>query len=73
MAEEVKATAKIELNIDDLQANLEKMKRSITRANAVFKQETAGMSNWTKDAAGLSAKLKNLDTVLKEQQRILQN
>lgn len=73
MAEEVKATAKIELNIDDLQANLEKMKRSITRANAVFKQETAGMSNWTKDADGLSAKLKNLDTVLKEQQRILQN
>lgn len=73
LAEEVKATAKIELNIDDLQANLEKMKRSITRANAVFKQETAGMSNWTKDADGLSAKLKNLDTVLKEQQRILQN
>lgn len=70
---DVESTSKISLDISDLLANLDAMKRAITRANATFKQETAGMDDWSKDADGLSAKLKNLDTVLKEQKRIIEN
>lgn len=67
------ATGKLSLDIDGLKRGLREAKQEIQRANAVFKAETAGMEDWTKDADGLSAKLKNLGQVLSQQRSILQN
>ncbi len=67
------ATAKLSLDIDSLKRGLREAKQEIQRANAVFKAETAGMDDWTKDADGLSAKLRNLGQVLVQQRAILSN
>lgn len=72
MPEEI-STSKVALDISDLMASLDAMKREIASANATFKKETAGMDSWSKDADGLSAKLKQLDSVLKAQTRIIDN
>lgn len=65
MAEEF--TAKFRVDISDLKKNITEANKQIKLANATFKAETAGMEDWTKDADGLSSKLKQLGTVLNEQ------
>jgi len=67
------ATAKLSLDIDGLKRGLKEAREEIKHANAVFKSETAGMDDWTKDADGLSAKLRNLGEVLSKQRYILDN
>lgn len=69
MAEEF--TAKFKVDISDLKKNIDQAQQSIKKANATFKAETAGMEKWTKDADGLDAKMKQLDTTLNAQKSIL--
>ena len=55
-------TARFKVDISDLKANITEANKQIKLANATFKAETAGMDKWSKDADGLSAKLKQLKT-----------
>ena len=69
MAEEF--TAKFKVDITDLKKNISDATKSIREANATFKSQTAGMDRWADNADGLSRKLEQLDTVLKNQKAIL--
>lgn len=69
MAEEF--TAKFKVDISDLKKNISDATKSIREANATFKAQTAGMDKWADNADGLSEKLKQLDSVLDAQKRIL--
>lgn len=66
-------TARFKVDISDLKAGLTSARKEIKQANAEFKASTAGMDSWKKDADGLTAKLKQLDTVLNQQKAILKN
>lgn len=59
----------MDLDVTDLKAGLQETKREITTANKQFAAATSGMDNWTKSSAGLNEKLKQLDTVLKNQKK----
>lgn len=59
----------MDLDVSDLKAGLQETKKEITTANKLFANETAGMDDWTKNADGLKSKLKQLDTVLINQQK----
>lgn len=56
------------LDVSDLKAGLSEANKQIQLANSKFKAAASGMDDWTKSAEGLSAKIEQLDTVLKMQQ-----
>lgn len=56
------------LDVSDLKAGLSEANKQIQLANSKFKAASSGMDDWTKSAEGLSAKIEQLDTVLKMQQ-----
>ena len=56
------------LDVTDLKAGLSEANKQIQLANSKFKAAASGMDDWTKSAEGLSAKIEQLDTVLKMQQ-----
>lgn len=55
------------LDVTDLKAGLSDANKQIQLANSAFKAASSGMDDWTKSTEGLSAKVKQLDTVLKMQ------
>ena len=60
-------TVKIRADISELKAAMQQASRAVRVANSEFKASTAGMDNWSSSAAGLQAKLKQLNAVLKAQ------
>ena len=64
-------TAKFKVDISDLKKNISEANKEIKLANATFKSETAGMDMWSKNADGLGAKLKQLDSILNGQKSVL--
>lgn len=57
------------LDVTDLKSGLQETKKEIQTANKQFSAATSGMDDWTKSTDGLNAKLKQLDTVLKNQKK----
>ena len=57
-------TAKFKLDVSDLKQGIKDADNSIKLANAQFKAASAGMDKWSKSSDGISAKLKQLGTVL---------
>lgn len=55
------------LDVTDLKAGLSEANKQIQLANSEFKSASSGMEDWTKSAEGLTAKVKQLDIVLKMQ------
>lgn len=55
------------LDVTDLKAGLSEANRQIQLANSEFKAASSGMDDWTKSTEGVTAKVKQLDTVLKAQ------
>lgn len=55
------------LDVSDLKAGLSEANKQIQLANSKFKAAASGMDDWTKSTEGLSAKIEQLDTVLKMQ------
>lgn len=55
------------LDVSDLKAGLSEANKQIQLANSEFKAASSGMDDWTKSTEGLTAKVKQLDTVLKLQ------
>ena len=66
-------TAKFKVDISDLKKNISEANKEISRADKEFKNATAGMGKWSSSADGLSAKLKQLDTVLTAQKSKLED
>lgn len=56
-------TTRFTVDISDLKANIQEANRQIKLANSEFKAASAGMDDWSSSADGLSAKLKQLNTV----------
>lgn len=71
--DETESTMKFKVDIGELKAGIQEAKRSIKIANSEFKAATASMDNWGKSAEGLGAKLKQLDSNLNSQKKILSN
>lgn len=59
------------LDVTDLKAGLSEANKQIQLANSEFKAASSGMEDWTKSTEGLTAKVKQLDTVLSLQKRKL--
>ena len=63
MAEE-NYTTKFRVDISDLKKGITDANKTIKTANAEFKNASAGMDDWTKSADGLTAKIKQQETVV---------
>ena len=64
MPQGTESTAKFKADISQLKSAMQEAGRQVRLANSEFKAATAGMANWAKSADGLSAKVKQLDSVL---------
>lgn len=62
-------TTKVNIDITDLKKNITEANRKIKLINAQFKESTAGMEKWSKNANGLSAKIKQQKDLI-EQEKI---
>lgn len=56
------------LDVTDLKAGIKEANKQIQLANSEFKAASSGMDDWTKSSEGLSAKIKQLDSVLQMQE-----
>ena len=61
------STTSFKADISQLKAAMQQAQKQVSLANSEFKKATAGMDNWSQSADGLSAKLKQLDSVLTAQ------
>lgn len=59
------------LDVSNLKAGLAAANKQIQLANSEFKAASSGMDDWTKSTEGLTAKVKQLDTVLTLQKKKL--
>lgn len=66
-------TTKFKVDISELKSQFQEASRQVRIANSEFKAATAGMDNWTKSADGVSAKTKQLTSVLTAQKSQLQS
>lgn len=64
-------TTKFKVDISELKKAMQDAKRQISLANSEFKASSSAMGEWENSADGISAKLKQLDSVLKSQKTIL--
>ena len=71
MAKGQETTTKFKVDISELKKGIQDAKRQIRLANAEFKAASSGMDDWSKSADGISAKLKQLKSVLSSQESIL--
>lgn len=55
------------MDVTDLKAGLSEANKQIQLANSEFKAASSGMDDWTKSTEGITAKVKQLDSVLKMQ------
>lgn len=73
MARPTEHTTKFNVDISELKAGITQANREIKLLNAEFKEASAGMDDWNKSTDGISAKLKQLNGVLKTQKSVLSN
>ena len=73
MAKGEDITTKFKVDISDLKKGISEANKQIKLANAEFKAASAGMDDWSKSSAGISAKLKQLESVLTAQNTKLKN
>ena len=70
MAEE-NYTAKFRVDISDLKKGIAEANRSIKTAAAEFKNASAGMDDWSKNADGLTAKIRQQESVIEAEKKKL--
>lgn len=75
MAEENKNIygIKYEVDIEELNKSTAEAGRQIKMANATFNEASSSMENWAKNSDGLSAKIKQLNTILDAEKTKLAN
>lgn len=67
MPKGTESTTKFKADISQLKAAMQEASRAVRLANSEFKAATGGMDDWAKSADGLSAKTKQLKSVLAAQ------
>lgn len=67
MPKNTESTTKFKADISELKAAMQEASRAVRLANSEFKAATSGMDDWSKSADGLSAKTKQLKSVLSAQ------
>ena len=72
MAKDENFTAKFRIDVSDLKKGIEEANKQIKLANAEFKNATAGMDDWSKSADGLSAKIKQQQSVVEAEKQKLE-
>ena len=73
MGKDNETTTKFKVDISELKKGIQDAQRQIRLANAEFKAASSGMDNWASSADGISAKLKQLDSVLNAQKSVRDN
>ena len=73
MARPDDVTTKFKVDISELKSGITEANRQIRLVNSEFKAATAGMDDWGKSADGVSAKLKQLESVLGSEEDKLKN
>lgn len=69
---EKEPTTKFRVDISELKKGMQEAQRQIRLANSEFKAATAGMDKWSDSADGVSAKIKQLESVLEAEKKKLQ-
>ena len=64
-------TTKYKVDVSDLKKNITEANKTIKLANAEFKNATAGLDDWSKSADGLSAKIKEQNTIVEAEKKKL--
>ena len=72
MAKDENYTAKFRIDVSDLKKGIEEANKQIKLANAEFKNATAGMDDWSKSADGLSAKIKQQQSIVEAEKQKLE-
>lgn len=65
-------TSKFKVDISDLKKGITEANKTIKTANAEFKNATAGMDDWSKSADGLTAKIKQQESVVEAEKKKLE-
>ena len=73
MPKNTESTTKFKADISELKAAMQEASRAVRLANSEFKAATAGMNDWAKSADGLSAKTKQLQSILNAQKSQLES
>ena len=73
MANNNETTTRFKVDISELKSQFQEASRQIRLANSEFKAATSGMDDWGKSADGISAKIKQLNSVLESQKKQLEN
>ena len=68
---EQNVTTKFKVDISNLKKGIADANKSIKLANAEFKNATAGLDNWSKSADGLTAKIKQQNTIVDAEKKKL--
>lgn len=71
MASNENYTAKFRIDVSDLKKGIEEANKQIKLANAEFRNATAGMDDWGKSADGLSAKIKQQESIIEAEKKKL--
>ena len=66
-------TTKFRVDISELKKGMQEAQRQIRLANSEFKAATAGMDKWSESTDGISAKIKQLESVLDAENKKLKN
>lgn len=66
-------TTKFKVDISELKAGIQEANRQIRLANSEFKAASSGMDDWRKSTEGISAKIKQLESVLDSENAKLAN
>lgn len=67
------STMRWKLDISDLKANIQQSNRLIKEANSEFKAVTSSMDSWSKSADGLTARKKQLNSILEQENNKLKD
>ena len=68
---EQNVTTKFKVDISDLKKGIADANKNIKLAYAEFKNATAGLDDWSKSADGLTAKIKQQNTVVEQEKKKL--
>ena len=68
----METTARFNVDISDLRQGINEANNVIRRATAEFNNATAGMDRWSESADGLTARIRQQETVVQQEQQKLQ-
>lgn len=73
MASNDETTTRFRADISELRAAMQEARRHVRLANSEFQAATSGMESWATNADGLSARIRQLNTVLNSERTVLSN